>query len=298
MRAVSLAALALASGTAQAHGTGSAIASAGGEAAIVTALITAGFGYALGARRLAIRRGHRPPASPHDGLWFAGGLTVLALTLLGPLDRWSEDSFAVHMIQHELLMLAAAPMLVRGRPLARWTWALPRAARTRLQGTTSSVKPVWSAVTGATGACALQTAALWAWHLPGWFRSAVEHPGVHILQHLTFIVAALCFWWSVLRPGALRQAATRGIAALFFTTLVTGALGALLTFGSTPWYAIPGQSPPFGMSLLEDQQLGGLIMWVPGGLVYVVIALWLAAHALREGSRPASARVKEALGPG
>jgi putative membrane protein len=143
-------------------------------------------------------------------------------------------------------------------------------------------------VTGVTGACALQTAALWAWHLPAWFRAALEHPGLHILQHATFLATALCFWWSVLRPAAARQAAARGIATLFVTTLTTGALGALLTFGSSAWYALPGQDGPFGWTTLEDQQLGGLIMWIPGGTVYMVIALVLGARALRSRSSAAT----------
>ena len=138
-------------------------------------------------------------------------------------------------------------------------------------------------------AFAVQTAALWAWHLPAWFRGALEHPAIHILQHATFLAVALCFWWSVLRPAAPRQAAARGIATLFITTLTTGALGALLTFGSTAWYALPGHEAPVGWTALDDQQLGGLIMWIPGGTAYVVVALLLGARALRP-RRSAAAR--------
>ena len=265
----------------------------GGEAFVVALLVAAAAAYALCAARLHARRMHGSAAPTHDGAWFCAGLLVLAATLLGPLDAWSEQSFAVHMVQHELLVLAAAPLLVRGRPLARFAWALSPGARARwrtwVRG--SRAEGPWALATGITGACALQTAALWAWHLPAWFRAALVHPGLHIVQHATFLVVALCFWWSVLRPAPPRQAASRGIATLFITTLTTGALGALLTFGSSPWYAFADQAPPLGLSPLEDQQLGGLIMWIPGGMVYVVVALLLGARALRvRASAPGSPR--------
>ena len=268
-----------------------------GELFVVAALLAAAAGYARGAQRLAHRRAGHPARASRDGIWFAAGLGVIAVTLLGPLDGWSEDSFAVHMVQHELIVLVAAPLLVRGRPLAHWAWGLSRAARMSLHGMVRRRPLViaWSALTGTAGACALHTAALWAWHVPAWFRAALTHPALHIAQHATFLAAALCFWWSVLRPAPVRQAAARGVATLFVTTLTTGALGALLTFAATPWFAVPGQVPPVGLSLLEDQQLGGLIMWIPGGTVYVAAALALGARALTAaGTRPAVARIASA----
>jgi len=252
--------------------------------AVVLALIAAAaILHAIGARRLARRTSDPRPV--HGAAAFYGGLALLALALFGPLDAWAERSFTVHMIQHEVLMLAVAPLLVTGRPLAHWTWALPVAARRRIRAFQRAWRGpgVWQALTGLTGACALQSLALWAWHLPAWFRAALEHPGLHVLQHATFLAAALCFWWSVLRPGPARRRAPASIASLFVTTLTTGALGALLTFAGTPWYAEPGVVPLFGLTPLEDQQLGGLLMWIPGGTVYTVIALVLGLRALRAG---------------
>jgi len=274
--------LLVASASAQAHGIGEDPTSRAGDAFIVVAIVASALAYLVGSRALSARRGAPARSRPRDALWFMLGLAVLAAALLGPLDAWSARSFAVHMVQHEILMLVAAPLLVLGRPLARWTWMLPRASRLRVGVAVRAPawRAAWGAITGVTGACALQTAALWAWHLPAWFRAALEHPGIHILQHATFLATALCFWWSVLRPAAARAAAARGIATLFVTTLTTGALGALLTFGSSAWYALPGQDGPFGWTTLEDQQLGGLIMWIPGGTVYVLIALVLGARAL------------------
>jgi len=259
-----------------------------GEAAVAILILLAAAAYALGTHHLALRRAGRRGPALHDGWWFSAGLAVLAASLFGPLDEWSERSFALHMSQHEIIMLAAAPLLVRGRPLARWAWALGRRGRARLRASLSAWQSlgIWRACTSVTGACVLQTLALWAWHMPLWFRAALAHPGVHILQHATFLVVALCFWWSVLRPGPPRTVAVRGIATLFFTTLTTGALGALLTFASTPWYLGADAEPPFGLTVLEDQQVGGLIMWIPGGAVYLAFAVWLGARALSSVAAP------------
>jgi putative membrane protein len=239
--------------------------------------------YLAGMRRLWPRsRGGRRALLRQGALFAAGWLTLVA-ALASPLDGMGSQLFSAHMLQHELLMIVAAPLLVLGRPLAQWTWALPVAARRRLRGVQRAWRRpgLWQLLTGVTGACVVQSAALWAWHLPAWFRAALEHPGLHVLQHATFVAAALCFWWSVLRPGPARRRAPPSIASLFVTTLTTGALGALLTFAGTPWYAEPGVGPLFGLTPLEDQQLGGLLMWIPGGTVYMVIALVLGARALR-----------------
>jgi len=289
----------LASPAALAHGR---LTSASGariaDAVVVVLIAAAAIAYAAGTRRLARRGADARPL--RGGAAFHGGLALLALTLFGPLDGWAERSFTVHMVQHELLMLAVAPLLVAGRPLARWTWALPTTVRRRLRGLqrTWRAAGAWQLATGVVGACVLQSAALWAWHLPAWFRAALEHPGLHVLQHATFLAVALCFWWSVLRPGPARRRAPPSIASLFVTTLTTGALGALLTFSGTPWYAETGVVPLFGLTPLEDQQLGGLLMWIPGGTVYVVIALALGARALRTAAArpPMTADARAAAG--
>jgi putative membrane protein len=256
--------------------------------------------YAIGLLRLTRRTGGHAAATKSRAAWFACGLVALLVTLLGPLDAWADRSFALHMIQHELLMLMVAPLLVLGRPLALWAWALPVRTRHHLRRALSAWRDVgvWRLATGAAGACALQAAALWLWHLPAWFRAALEHPGVHVLQHTTFLATALCFWWSVLRPAPARLAAPAAIASLFFTTLTSGALGALLTFAPSPWYAEAVSAPPFGMTPIEDQQIGGLVMWIPGCLLYVVAALVLGARVLGVDERPgrvhASAAVADA----
>jgi putative membrane protein len=260
---------------------------AGAEGVVLALVLGAGFAYARGALRLhaAARR-----APVRDALWFFAGLAVLAVTLLGPLAAWAPRSFAAHMLEHEVVMLVAAPLLVLGRPLARFAWAWPASSRRGLRHRLERVRRLvgWGLFTSVAGACAIQSLALFAWHVPAWFRAASTDGALHVLQHATFLATALCFWWTVLRPGPPRRVAVPAIASLFVTTLTTGALGALLTFGTRPWYALPGFAPPFGMTLIEDQQLAGLVMWVPGGAVYLVAALIVGARAL--GAADAHAR--------
>ena len=216
-----------------------------------------------------------------QSLSFALGWTALAASLLSPIDSWAERSFAVHMVQHELLMVLAAPLIVLGRPLEIWTWAVSGPTRRffAVAAKTSVLRHIGYVATASLGAWVLHALALWLWHLPLLFRAALLNPPVHILQHSCFFASALAYWWTVV-PGRARSPKGASVASLFTTMLHTSALGALLTFAPAPWYVIDGAGA-FGLSALEDQQLGGLIMWVPGGMVYLVVGLtivgrWLA----------------------
>ena len=209
---------------------------------------------------------------------FALGWATLAGGLLGPIDTWAERSFAMHMVQHELLMVVAAPLIVLGRPLEAWTWALGASLR-RVFAAAAKAAPLRAigyVATLSLGAWVLHALALWLWHLPILFQAALRNPLVHIGQHACFFASALAYWWSV--AGA-RTRAGSAVASLFTTMLHTSALGALLTFAPSPWYGIAG-TRAFGLSPLEDQQLGGLIMWVPGGLAFMIVGLMIVARWL------------------
>jgi putative membrane protein len=171
---------------------------------------------------------------------------------------------------------------------------LPRDARVVAGRATkrSWLRGSWNLITSPLSAWLLHAAALWLWHLPAFFNAAVTDPTVHDWQHFTFLATALVFWHALLRhaaPGA------RGMALLylFTTTIHTGVLGAMLTFAPRPFYLTldPGVFEATSLTPLEDQQLGGLIMWVPGALVYVSVALLLAARWLRDiSTSPDAAR--------
>ena len=262
----------------------------GGGTSVVIALLTLfGLAYAAGVFRL-----HRHVTARRElywrGLAFAAGWVTLALALLSPLDAAAATAFSLHMVQHEVLMLIAAPLLVLGRGLPTMLWAFPHAARLSLgrASKTPWLRDGWHWLTAPLTAWLLHALALWVWHIPTLFNAALAVPALHDFQHVSFLVTALIFWHALLRHGA--HAARGGaILYLFTTTIHTGVLGALLTFARKPLYA------PFDVGLrafgalspLEDQQLGGLIMWVPGALVYIGVALALLGRWLAESARTA-----------
>jgi cytochrome c oxidase assembly factor CtaG len=146
--------------------------------------------------------------------------------------------------------------------------------------------PRGSAAVG-LAAVGLHAGVFWLWHIPAWYDAAVAHPVLHAFEHTTLLGAGLLFWWVVL---GVRWQGRTGIAVLylFLAGLASGALAALLTLAPTPLYhAHLTTSAAWGLSPLEDQQLAGAIMWVPGGLVYLVAALVLFVRWLQAGPPPA-----------
>lgn len=251
--------------------------------------------YAHGIRRLwrSAGRGRGIPVTAVAA--FALGWLTLVLALVSPLDPLGGRLFSAHMAQHELLMVVAAPLLVMGRPLAAWTWAFEPPVRHAL-GRTARTAPVqvpWQILTDPVIAWGLHAIALWAWHAPQFFTAALESEGLHILQHSTFLASALFFWWAALGHDPRRgQGTGQAIALLFTTMLHTAALGALLSLAPTPWYEpYIATTNALGIDPVDDQQLGGLVMWVPAGLAYVVAALVLLARLLTRQGREGQPRV-------
>lgn len=213
--------------------------------------------YLLGLRNLWRRAGAGRGIGVSHAVYFLSGWLVAAVAAISPLHHYAEQLLWLHMVQHEALIALAAPLLVLGRPIEAWSWALRAGAR------------VPRILSDPLFAWALHAATLWLWHAPVFFEAAMRGPWLHFAQHASFFVPALLFWWSVLARDARPLGA---LLALFATMLHTGALGALMTFARTPWYA--------GYAL-EDQQLAGLVMWVPAGLAYPLAALALASRSLR-----------------
>ena len=241
------------------------------EQGIAIPLLVSAALYARGAIRLTGKQ--TLPA--RDIVAFALGWLTVAIALLSPLHQLSEELFSAHMVQHELLMAIAAPLLVIGKPALVMVSALPRRARLRVGAVvrTKRVRAAWRFMTRPFDAWLLHGVAIWIWHLPVLFAAATRSDSVHALQHASFLGSALLFWWAMLHP---RRRALRGMAVVYlFTTVVhTGVLGALMTFSRSPWY--PGYASgagSWGLTPLGDQQLAGLIMWIPASGVYLVAAL-------------------------
>jgi putative membrane protein len=258
------------------------------DAWITAPLLTSAALFSIGLVRLKARSAHARFGA--RAALFALGWLTLAAALVSPLHAAGERSFSAHMFEHELLMLAAAPLLVLSEPLAVMLWAFPARGRQWI-GSVVRARPsaaVWQLLREPVTATLIQAAMLWLWHAPRLFDLALASEGWHAAQHLSFLASALLFWSAMLSGGR-----SRGLAALclFATSLVSGALGALMAFSESPWYAGYARlgMAPFGLTPAEDQELAGLIMWVPGGLVHALAALALIAATLRTGPRASNA---------
>jgi putative membrane protein len=228
--------------------------------------------YCVGWLRLSKRASARPTGA---GL-FVSGWAVLTFSLVSPLHAAGERSFTMHMIEHELIMLVSTLLLAMSGSGAIMAWGLPRPLRLSLGGGWKSpLQRIWKRLTEPVTATAIQGVVMWGWHAPPLFDRALESSGWHIAQHACFFVSSLVFWWAMLHPR--RGGYGVSAACLFATSLIGGALGALMSLSSSPWYADYAAMGMSGIGLdpVDDQRLAGLIMWIPGGLVHGVAALIL-----------------------
>ena len=256
------------------------------EPGVVVPLLLSGVLYVYGIFRL--RSASNAAFGWSELACFAAGWVTLVVALVSPLHPWGAVLFSAHMTQHELLMLVAAPLLVLGRPIIPFLWALPRSSARSLAAWANqhAWQRFWNAITAPFVAWLIHAVVLWTWHLPVLFQATRDSEFIHALQHASFLFSALLFWWAILHGR--RRAVGFGVAVLymFTTALHSGLLGALLTFTRTLWYPIyTNTTRPWGLTPLEDQQLGGLIMWIPAGLVYIIAALALFAGWLRESEK-------------
>jgi len=242
---------------------------------IITGLLLTILLYMRGWRMLAGRTEKPSPALKRRAWWFAGGMGTLIIALISPVDGLAEELFSMHMVQHNLLMLVAAPLLVLSYPLPATLLALPGQMRRAIgRGWRRSgwLRGFWHVLSLPLVAWLLQAGFLWIWHAPVLYQAALENDGLHAVEHLSFLGSALLFWWVILDTyGSHRGQRGLGILYLFTAALQGGLLGALLTFSPRIWYPIYSErAVGWGLSALTDQQLAGTIMWVPSGLVYLL----------------------------
>jgi cytochrome c oxidase assembly factor CtaG len=274
------------------------------EPGVVAGLLAAAGWYAAGVRRLRREAGRARGLAWWAPWCFGAGLAAVALALCSPLDPLGETLFAAHMVQHLVLLLVAAPLLALGAAPFVLLWAFPLPLRRSLGAwwrRRTGLARATNALGSPAAAWVLSVGTLLFWHLPGPYRAALTLEGVHALEHVSFLASGAVFWWVVVRPDGYRRLNPGlGVLYVFTAGLPSGLLGALLTFAGRPLYA--GQSAGaalWGLTPLQDQQLAGLIMWMPGGAVHLAAAaaffvLWLGAEE-RKGAREAAVAVAAVL---
>jgi cytochrome c oxidase assembly factor CtaG/cytochrome c2 len=225
-------------------------------------------------------------------------MSLLVIALQSPIDTIGADLFSVHMVQHLLLILAAPPFLVVSDPAIVFLRALPPRSRKKFAR-------MWSgARLTAIFRLAMQPLLVWFffcgifvfWHAPGPYQWALDNNAVHISEHLTFFVSSLAFWSIVLAPHGRRLDHGSTLLFIVSTAILSGLPGALMIFAPRPLY--PGHAAGvarWGLTLLEDQQLAGLIMWIPAGAAYVLATALVFLKWLNDSEARAIANARRSL---
>ena len=221
-------------------------------------------------------------------LWTVGVVTLF-IALTSPIHDVGEHYlFSAHMLQHLLLLLIVAPLLVLGLPVGLMKRALRIGWVAKIEKVLSQPLLAW----------AISIGTLWAWHIPDLYNATLTDHNLHILEHLTFLVTAVIFWWTGLNPIARLQMNTLpAILYFFFAALASSILGLLLSFAPNsmfPTYINPVDTSHllqvfrggWDLSAHGDQQLGGVMMWASGGFGYlagvvVVMVRWYKRDQLK-----------------
>ena len=236
-----------------------------GHPSIVLGLAGLLAAYVLAARRRASRT-HRQLVTTRQVTLFGVGLLVIYVSLASPLHDLSERYlFTAHMVQHLLLTLVAPPLVLLGIP----GWMISALVQWR------AVRGVAAWLTQPVIAFALFNVAFAASHLPAIYELTLDNHGAHIVEHLIFMGTAVVMWWPILSPSSElpRIAYPLQILYVFFQTIPSSAVGALITLSEQPLYRTYAEAPRvYGITPLMDQQIGGALMWVGGGVYFLVLA--------------------------
>lgn len=238
-------------------------------------LAVAALVYAVGLR--ASRRRGRRPLPAWRILAYYGGLTTTAIALIGPLDTWNDELFFIHMLQHLVLMIVAAPLLLLGRPVHVALQALPPARSSAIVGAVfrrRRVRQTATLLTHPATVFLLFNLNLALWHWPPMYTSALESALVHEIEHVAFFGTALLFWWIIIDPVPRHhRAAPHWQFGMCFGTCMIGSLvAAALTLANRVIYPhYLGVEQPWGFDPLTDQKLGGGIMWISGALYFILM---------------------------
>ncbi len=233
---------------------------------------------------------------------YLAGLASVVLALCSPLELLSELSFTAHMVQHQLLLMMAPPLLLLAEPFPVTLWGLPPRLRRRVGATVARPGPVRSVLRTLTWmpvAGGLYTLTLWGWHYPLAYEAALRYPVLHDVEHLTFFGTALVFWWPIVNPAPRLRRLTTGvmygarIGYLILATAQNTLLGAVLGLAERALYPSYAAAPRLLLewSPVDDQSFGGGVMW-SGSHMFLVAVLVLLHRAMEAEGRKADARTR------
>lgn len=282
LRSFGLTATALAS-SASAHGSSHNLESGWNFEPVAGAILfLSAFLYSLGISRMNGTQ-RRSVAPPWRMACYAGAFGILILTLFSPLDSWADESFAWHMAQHLMLMLAAAPLVAMANTHLVSLFAFPLARRRVIGRFVSGAPGFRRAVTDRFSplmAAILFAAGLWLWHAPRMYDAALADPALHTLEHLTFLVTAAVFWRMVSSAGDRRLDLGSAILLTVLVGLQANLLALLLVLAPSPIYSA------YSANGLSDQQIGGLLMLGPASLIFLGSTIRSISRFVQSGPAP------------
>lgn len=244
---------------------------------VLAAIVATCWWYRAGIRALWRSAGRGEVVSGGQVTAFVLAVVTIVVALVSPLDAASDALFSVHMTQHVLLTLVAAPLFVGASVGQVVTWALSARTRRTAGRWQGRARRLFTGAALPGAGLAAFTAVFALWHVPALYNAALAVEALHALEHATMLGFALVFWTPVLHPR--RTHPGLGVLLLFLSMVFSGVLSALLVFAPTPWYA--HETLAWGLSRLQDQQAAGAVMWVLGGAVYVVSGAAAAMRWLR-----------------
>lgn len=258
--------------------------------------------YARGWHVLQRQTRGRAGLEPWRVWCFYFGLLSIAIALLSPIDAYGEVLFFMHMIQHMLLIIFGAPFVLLGAPLVPTMLGLPRSIRAAVGYIFSAKLPfrmIFHLLTTPMVALVIFLLVIGLWHVPRYYDAAQGASAVHYIEHMMFLGSALLYWWPVIHPTGGKRRLGYGVALAFLLpTLVQGMIiGAILTFAKEPLYRTYIAAPRmWGLSALADQQIAGLIMWLVGGMIYLIPVFILLSLFMKDDERTDPRRSRRAYG--
>jgi putative copper resistance protein D len=246
----------------------------------IIGVVLAAAGYLWAVRHVATRHPQNRPRGWRTAAFLAG-LAAILLALVSPIEAYEGQLFSVHMVQHMLLELVAAPLLLLGAPTTLALRAASASWRRRLLWLLHS--PLVALLTFPLLTWILFAAVNWGWHFSTLYDQALENEALHYFEHATFLVAALLFWWPVVGadPGRWRLPYPVRLFYLFLAMPQNSFLGvALMSAGGVLYPHYASNLRDWGPSVMADQGLGGILMWVFGDIVFLVamggvVAAWV-----------------------
>jgi putative membrane protein len=241
---------------------------------------------------IRLRQKHAKIANNWRLFSYISGHVFFSIALYSGIDFYQTFLFFIHMIQHLLLVMIVPPLIFLAAPMPISFWGLPRIARIeigKIFGRKSTFRKILTELSSPALIWLVFTISLWLWHDPGAYDAAIQDQFVHDLEHISFFVAGLLLWWHI-TGAAPRIHKSRSYGMRLVIVGLTYFQNIILGMGLSLWgelvYTHYARVPRFwNLDPVDDQTIGGLIMWLPGGMMYLIAIIFLVAKMIEDSEK-------------